>query len=79
MDILLSACVLIIATVAIGALCYSWMKSTRASQRKVEMQNERIIALLEQIAASSADGRLPDSGKAAGASPRITHSERNDS
>ena len=64
MDILLSALVLILATVGIGALCYSWMKSTRASQRKVEAQNERIIALLEQIAASSGDregvaGRKP--------------------
>ena len=55
MDILLSAFVLILATVGIGALCYSWMKSTRASQRKVEAQNERIIALLEEIAASSGD------------------------
>lgn len=52
MDILLSALVLIIATLGIGALCYSWMKSTRASQRKVETQNERIIALLEQIASA---------------------------
>ena len=45
--------VLIVATIAIAALCWSWMQSTRASQRKVDEQNRRIIELLEQIAAKS--------------------------
>jgi Flp pilus assembly protein TadB len=68
MDILLSALVLILATLGIGALCYSWMKSTRASQRKVETQNERIIALLEQIASANSPGST--------SSDKPIHSER---
>jgi hypothetical protein len=74
MDILVYAIVLIIATFGIGALCYSWMKSTRASQRKVEAQNERIIALLEQIAASSESRSAHDVERTA-ASRKPTHTE----
>ena len=77
MDILVSAFVLIVATLGIGALCYSWMKSTRASQRKVETQNERIITLLEEIASSGGQRSSVDPGRAA-ASGKSTHSERND-
>jgi hypothetical protein len=51
----LIAFVLVIATVGIAALCYVWMQSTRASQRRVEAQNAsmleqnaRIVALLEE-------------------------------
>ena len=36
--------------VAIAVLCYRWMLSTRASQRRVDEQNRRIIELLERIA-----------------------------
>jgi len=50
MDIWVAALVLIVATVAIAWLCYSWMQTTRASQRRVEAQNQRIIDLLETIA-----------------------------
>jgi hypothetical protein len=78
MDILVYAIVLIIATFGIGALCYSWMKSTRASQRKVETQNERIIALLEQIAASSAGRSAPDLERTA-VSRKPAHTETSSS
>jgi hypothetical protein len=50
MDIFIASLVLIAATFAIGALCWSWMKSTRASQRRIDEQNQRMIELLEQIA-----------------------------
>jgi membrane protein implicated in regulation of membrane protease activity len=53
MDIWIAALVLILATVAIAWLCYSWMQTTRASQRRVEAQNQRIIELLEKIAEDS--------------------------
>jgi len=39
-----------IGTVVIAVLCWVWMQSTRASQRRVEGQNARIIELLSQIA-----------------------------
>jgi hypothetical protein len=35
---------------AIVVICILWMRSTRASQRRVDEQNERIIELLERIA-----------------------------
>ena len=79
MDILLSALVLILATLGIGALCYSWMKSTRTSQRKVETQNERIIALLEKIADPGAQHGSVDPARAATAAAKNTHSERTNS
>jgi hypothetical protein len=42
--------ILVIATIAIAFLCWSWMQSTRASQRRVDEQNRRMIELLERIA-----------------------------
>jgi Flp pilus assembly protein TadB len=42
------AAILVLATLAIAGLCYVWMQSTRASQRRVEAQNQRIVELLEE-------------------------------
>ena len=39
---------LVLATLVIIYLCYTWMKSTRASQRRTEAQNQRVIELLEE-------------------------------
>ena len=44
----LIAFILVAATIGIGVLCYLWMQSTRASQRRVEAQNQRIVELLEE-------------------------------
>ena len=44
----LIALILVGATVGIAVLCYLWMQSTRASQRRVEAQNQRIVELLEE-------------------------------
>lgn len=44
----LIAFVLVAATIGIAILCYLWMQSTRASQRRVEAQNQRIVELLEE-------------------------------
>ncbi|HEV7428149.1 MAG TPA: hypothetical protein VGQ46_17465 [Thermoanaerobaculia bacterium] len=44
--------ILVIATLVIIYLCYTWMQSTRASQRRTEAQNQRVIELLTEIAAS---------------------------
>lgn len=41
---------LAVATLVIIYLCYIWMQSTRASQRRTEAQNQRVIELLEEIA-----------------------------
>jgi membrane protein implicated in regulation of membrane protease activity len=49
---------LLVVAVVIALLCWSWMRSTRASQRRVEAQNQRIIELLEEIAGGL---RRPDS------------------
>ena len=49
MDGFAGIAVLIVIAAAIGVLCWLWMRSTRASQRRVELQNQRIIELLEQI------------------------------
>ena len=46
-----------LVSVAIAVICVRWMKSTRASQRRVDEQNERIIALLERIAGQRPDDR----------------------
>jgi hypothetical protein len=40
---------LVLATLVIIYLCYTWMQSTRASQRRTEAQNQRVVALLEEI------------------------------
>jgi flagellar basal body-associated protein FliL len=42
------AALLVIATVGIALLCWSWMQSTRASQRRSEAQSQRVIELLEE-------------------------------
>jgi hypothetical protein len=39
---------LVLATLVIIYLCYTWMQSTRASQRRTEGQNQRVIELLEE-------------------------------
>jgi type II secretory pathway component PulJ len=56
MDGFAGIAVLIVIASAIGILCWLWMRSTRASQRRVEAQNQRIIELLEQIAKKQAGG-----------------------
>jgi hypothetical protein len=38
------------ATLVIIYLCYIWMQSTRASQRRTEAQNQKVIELLGEIA-----------------------------
>jgi Flp pilus assembly protein TadB len=38
------------ASLVIIYLCYIWMQSTRASQRRTEAQNQKVIELLEEIA-----------------------------
>jgi type II secretory pathway component PulJ len=53
MDGFTSIAVLIVIAAGIGVLCWLWMGSTRASQRRVEAQNQRIIELLEKIAKNS--------------------------
>ncbi len=50
MDVIAPVAVLIVIAAAIGVLCWLWMQSTRASQRRVESQNQRIIELLQDIA-----------------------------
>jgi hypothetical protein len=39
---------LVLASLIIIYLCYIWMQSTRASQRRTEAQNQRVIELLEE-------------------------------
>jgi type II secretory pathway component PulJ len=39
---------LVLATAVIIYLCYTWMQSTRASQRRTEAQNQRVIELLQE-------------------------------
>lgn len=39
---------LVLATLVIIYLCYTWMQSTRASQRRTEAQNQRVVELLEE-------------------------------
>ena len=40
--------VLVLASLVIIYLCYTWMQSTRASQRRTELQNQKVIELLEE-------------------------------
>ncbi len=47
--------ILVLASLVIIYLCYTWMKSTRASQRRTEEQNQRVIQLLEEIVAELRD------------------------
>jgi hypothetical protein len=39
---------LVLASLVIIWLCYIWMQSTRASQRRTEAQNQKVIELLEE-------------------------------
>ena len=39
---------LIVGVLAIAGLCYVWMKSTRASQARVDEYNREIIRLLRE-------------------------------
>jgi hypothetical protein len=43
---------ILVAVFIIGWLCYAWMESTRASQKRTEAQNQRVIELLEEISTS---------------------------
>jgi Flp pilus assembly protein TadB len=49
--------ILVVATLVIIYLCYTWMQSTRASQRRTEAQNQRVIELLSEIATALRDRR----------------------
>jgi Flp pilus assembly protein TadB len=40
---------LVLAAIVIIYLCYIWMQSTRASQRRTEAQNQKVIDLLTEI------------------------------
>jgi Flp pilus assembly protein TadB len=44
------------ASLVIIYLCYIWMQSTRASQRRTEAQNQRVIELLEAIVTELRNG-----------------------
>jgi Flp pilus assembly protein TadB len=50
MEILVVSLFVVVPTAVIIYLCYIWMQSTRASQRRTEAQNQRVIELLEEIA-----------------------------
>ena len=50
MEIFIVSLILVVPTAVIIYLCYIWMQSTRASQRRTEAQNQRVIELLEEIA-----------------------------
>lgn len=47
-EILIVAVILILATGGIGALCWIWMTNSRASQKRMESNDQKIIALLEE-------------------------------
>ena len=47
----------LLVAAGIAVICIRWMQSTRASQRRVDEQNERIIALLERIAEQGSKDR----------------------
>ena len=48
---------LVAASLIIIYLCYIWMQSTRASQRRTEAQNQKVIELLSEIAAELRERR----------------------
>ena len=52
MEILVVSLVIVVPTAVIIYLCYIWMQSTRASQRRTEAQNQKVIELLEEIASA---------------------------
>jgi hypothetical protein len=49
--------ILVVATLVIIYLCYTWMQSTRVSQRRTEAQNQRVIDLLSEIASALRERR----------------------
>jgi uncharacterized protein (UPF0333 family) len=49
--------VVVLPTIVIIYLCYTWMRSTRASQRRTEAQNQRVIELLTEIATELRENR----------------------
>ena len=49
MEFLVLSLVVAVPTAVIIYLCYIWMQSTRASQRRTEAQNQRVIELLGEI------------------------------
>jgi uncharacterized protein (UPF0333 family) len=49
--------VVVLPTIVIIYLCYTWMQSTRASQRRTEAQNQRVIELLTEIATELRENR----------------------
>ena len=49
--------ILAAATLVIIYLCYIWMQSTRASQRRTEAQNQRVIELLTEIVSALRENR----------------------
>lgn len=48
MEILLISLLLIGGVLLIAGLCYVWMRSTRASQARVDASNQEIIGLLRE-------------------------------
>ena len=50
MEIFVVSLILVVPTAVIIYLCYTWMQSTRASQRRTEAQNQKVIELLSEIA-----------------------------
>ena len=58
MEILVVSLILIVPTAVIIYLCYVWMQSTRASQRRTEAQNQRVIELLSEIVSELRNRRL---------------------
>jgi len=51
-EILVVSLVIVVPTAVIIYLCYIWMQSTRASHRRTEAQNQKVIELLEEIASA---------------------------
>lgn len=49
MEILVVSLIVVVPTAVIIYLCYIWMQSTRASQRRTEAQNQKVIELLGEI------------------------------
>jgi hypothetical protein len=49
--------ILAAATLVIIYLCSTWMQSTRASQRRTEEQNQKVIELLSEIASALRERR----------------------
>jgi Flp pilus assembly protein TadB len=67
--------ILAVATLVIIYLCYTWMQSTRASQRRTEAQNQRVVELLEEILTELRAGRSlspAEAGSQLGDDPKTT-------